>query len=124
MKRLATLLLLSNMAESRPQVDALSLDIKRLPFQRDYFFPEQKYWGYELLLQWDVSWNRFYLESNIPARTYNSRFRYVGWQYDMGYRLVPGVSLIWSHFSQHALDEYRYRYPISDSYGIRINFIK
>lgn len=117
-------LLVSTAALAEPQADRLSMDIKRLPFQRDFFFPEQKYWGYELRLNLDLSWGRFFLLNEIPARTYNDRFRYVAWSYDAGVNVLPGLDLIWSHNSQHALDEYRATYPVTDSYGIRITWFE
>jgi hypothetical protein len=111
-------------AELRPNVDAFSLDLKRLPFQRDYFFPEQSYWGHELQLNWDVSVGRVFMLNHIVSRTYGDRFRYVAWKYDLGYAVTDYLDVLWSHHSQHALDAYREAYPITDSYGIRLHFIK
>jgi hypothetical protein len=117
-------LLLSGTALAEPQLDKLTMDIKRMPFQRDFFFPGQESWGYELRLNLDLRWGRFFWDNEIPARTYDSAFKYIGWKYDAGVRLIPGVDVVWSHFSQHALDEHRDRFPVTDSYGVRITWFE
>lgn len=121
--RLLFLLLLTSPAFSAPRVDHLSLSGTRLPFQRDYFFPGQQYWGHELQLDWNVGWGSLFSENTITARTYNDRFRYVGWEFNTGFNLTKGFDLLWHHHSQHALDEYRDKFPVSDSYGFRLTFI-
>lgn len=120
----AALSLLPKTAKGAPQVDSLSLGILRLPYQNDYFYPDKKYWGYHLKLNWDVSWGSFFWENQIDSRTANSRFRDVSWYYVQGINLFPGLDLVHIHRSQHALDYERQNFPVTDSYGIRINFVK
>lgn len=115
--------LLAPSAFGAPQMDRLSLELARLPFNRDYFFPDQKYWGEEVRLQWDVSWGRWSAQNFTTGRTYDGRFRYVGWEFDNCFMLVPGLDLIWHHHSQHALDMARPQFPVLDAYGLKLTFI-
>jgi hypothetical protein len=64
------------------------------------------------------------MDNNLTGRTYNSRFRYVGWEYETGFNILPGVDVVWHHHSQHAMDLDRDRFPVMDSYGIRLTFIE
>jgi hypothetical protein len=120
LKSVLALLLLTSAAEAK--VRDLSLDLKRMPFNRDLLFPEKEYWGYETRLNADVQLGNFFMDNQITGRTYDSRYRYVSWGFDIGYRLTPWLDLVHSHLSQHAVDLYRDRFPIVDSYGIRLRF--
>ena len=120
MKKLYLLLLLSLPAQAR--VRDLSLDLKRMPFQRDFLFPDQTTWGYETRLNADVSLGVYFLDNRITGRTYDSRFRYVSWGFDHGIHVTPWLDLIHSHLSEHAIDLYRDKFPVRDSYGVRIRF--
>lgn len=108
---------------AKPSATHLSLQVSRMPFQRDYFFPERTAWGHELQLRWDVGWSRWFMDNNITGRTFNSRFRYVSWEYETGVKVTPGFDVIWHHHSQHAMDEYRNNFPVLDSWGVRLTFI-
>lgn len=120
MKHLCLLLLLSLPAQAK--VRELSLDLKRMPFQRDYLFPERTNWGHEVRLNADMDVGPYFLDNTITGRTYDSRFRYVAWGFDHGFHLTPWLDVIHSHLSEHAIDLYRDKFPVRDSYGIRIRF--
>lgn len=137
MKYLITLILLITSYTSYAEVTKLNLEATRMPFQRDYYIPEHTSWGYSLSLNMDVhktlfSYGRhdvdWFLESDITGQTRNSRFRNLWWRYVTGFSITPDVDLIWKHKSQHTLDEQvdfeKDKYPVSDSYGIRINFLR
>jgi len=120
MKYVLALALLTTAAEAK--VRDLSLDLKRMPYNRDYLFPGQQYWGYETRLNADVDIGRFFMDNQITGRTFDSRYRYVSWGFDVGIRLTPWLDIVHSHLSQHAIDLYRETYPVVDSTGIRIRF--
>ena len=120
-KLLVVLLLVPSIAKS--EVRALNLELKRLPYVRDYFMPDAKYWDAQLNLNWNVGFGAFFWENSIDARTRHSRFRYVAWEYKTGFDLTKHVALVWHHRSEHAMDIYSYKYPVRDSYGVRINFM-
>jgi hypothetical protein len=119
-RSMLALVLLTSAAEAK--VRDLSLDLKRMPFNRDYLFPEQQYWGYETRFNADVDVGRFFMDNQITGRTYDSRYRYVSWGFDIGYHLTPWLDVVHSHLSQHAIDLYRPAYPVTDAYGIRLRF--
>jgi hypothetical protein len=111
------------LALNPPSASHLSLGLSRLPHQRDLLFPDQKYWQHELNLRWNVEWGRWFMDNDITGRTANGRFRYVGWEYETGFRILPGLDVFWHHHSQHAIDWDRPKFPVTDSYGIRITFL-
>lgn len=124
------------------EVKKLNLELKRLPFQRDYYIPERTNWDYEVTLNMDLekflfcyplgeyqsNCVNFFLESDLTGQSANSRFRNLWWDYTVGLSILPDVDIIWDHRSQHALDEKtdfaNDKYPVRDSYGIRLNFKK
>jgi hypothetical protein len=120
MKYLCLLLLLSLPAQAK--VRELSLDLKRMPFQRDFLFPDRTNWGHEVRLNADMDVGPYFLDNTITGRTYDSRFHYVAWGFDHGFHLTPWLDVIHSHLSEHAIDLYRGTYPVRDSYGVRIRF--
>ena len=119
------------------EVKKLNLELKRMPFQRDYYFPERTAWDYEVTLNMDLGKELFtvgshnidfFFESDLTGQSANSRFRGLWWDYTLGFSILPDVDVIWDHRSQHALDEQTDfkddRYPVRDSAGIRLNFKK
>lgn len=116
------LLLLLTCTSLRAEVRELSLDLKRMPFQRDFMFPEQLYWGHEVKLTADMSLERYFQDNQVIGRTYGSRFRYVAWEFDHGIHILPWLDVIHSHKSEHAIDILLVKFPVRDSYGIRLRF--
>ena len=106
------------------EVTKFQLEAKRMPFQRDYFYPDSQHWQYHLDLLWDVRFWNFFWENDIAAKTAEERFRDVAWEYKVGVTILPQVDVLWHHRSQHALDYERDKFPVRDSYGVRINFLK
>lgn len=121
---------------SQAEVSKLNLELKKMPFQRDYYIPEHTSWDYEVTLNMDLKLNTInygyqsflFLESDLTGQSRNSRFRNMWWDYTLGFSLLPDIDIIWDHRSQHSLDEQvdyvNDKYPVTDSYGIRINFLK
>jgi len=122
MKYLCLLWLLSTISYAK--VRELSLDLKRMPFQRDFLFPDRTNWGHEVRMTADMNIGRWFIDNQLTGRTYDSRFRYVAWEYDTGFYILPWLDLIWSHKSQHTMDLYRDKFPVTDSYGIRLKFVE
>lgn len=120
---LLALFFLSDLAFGRGGLQQLDLELKRMPFQRDYFYPEQLKWGHEVSLKLRYDKSVFLFESDITGQTFNDRFHNVWWDYTVGVKLFWGFHAIWDHRSQHALDLERKRFPVKDSYGIRWNLI-
>lgn len=108
---------------AEPKVYHLALEASKIPFNRDFLFPETEKWDYQTRLLWGVGYDRWWMDNDITGRTYGSRFRYVAWEFTMGFRLLPGIDLIQYHKSQHAIDLDRDKFPVIDGYGIRITFV-
>lgn len=106
------------------KVSQLSLELKRMPFNRDFLFPDRTEWEFETSLLMDVSIGRWFMESDLTGRTAGSRYRYVGWQYTTGLRVAEWLDVIWDHHSEHAIDYERAKFPVRDGYGIRLNFVE
>jgi hypothetical protein len=106
------------------KVRELSLDLKRMPFQRDFLFPDRTNWQAETKLTADVSIGRWFLDNQITGRTYGDRYRYVAWEFDTGLYILPWLDILWSHKSEHAIDLYRDKFSVRDSYGIRLKFVE
>jgi hypothetical protein len=123
MKILLLLLAVCGSAHAAPQAYHLSLQLSRAPFNRDLLFPDQTSWDYETRLRWDVGWGRWFSDNVVTGRTFNSRYRYVSWEFETGFRLINGLDAIWHHHSQHAIDLDRSKFPVIDSYGVRLTFL-
>ena len=111
-------------AEQLQDVTYMNMEIKRMPYQRDALFPTTRKWDYELSLNFKWQKGRVFFESDLTGQTYDSRFRNMWWDYTLGIDIVPQVSVVWDHRSQHALDKFVDKFPVRDSYGIRWNMIK
>jgi len=116
------LLLLLFCTPLHAEVRELSLDLKRMPFQRDFMFPDQTDWGHEVKLTAGMGLGIYFQNNQVTGRTYGSRFRYVAWEFDHGITILPWLELIHSHKSEHAMDIFVDKFPVRDSYGIRLKF--
>ena len=119
---LLLMILFAGPALARPQTSYFAFEGTRIPFNRDFLFPNQEHWDYQVRLLWDVSWGRFWMGNDVTGRTYGSRFRYVSWEFTTGINLLPGLDIVHYHKSQHAIDWKRDKFPVIDGYGVRITF--
>jgi len=119
------LLLLSITTPTLADVQYLNLEAKRIPFQRDYYYPGMTEWGHEISLNMKTSIGKVWLESDITGQSRHSRFRNIWWDYTLGITTTDWLDIVWDHRSQHSLDmQNDSKYPVRDSYGIRIYFKK
>ena len=124
LKLINTLMLVFLSGTALAKVEYLNLELKRLPYQRDYLVPEQTAWDHEVSLNMKLELKRLWLESDLTGQTAQGRFRNMWWDYTLGVSIIPELDLVWDHRSQHSLDWEQDKFPIRDSYGIRINFKK
>lgn len=106
------------------EITKFELEATRMPFQRNYYFPDQNYWDYKVDLLWDVKVGRVFWENDIEGQTFHDAFKQVAWTYKLGVNLGYGVSAVWEHRSEHKLEAYSPAYPIRDSYGLRWDLLK
>jgi len=109
--------------EAQAKVTELTLDLKRMPFNLDYLFPDQTDWDYETRLNFSGEIGIFFMDNKVTGRTYDNRYHYVSWGFDMGFRVTDWLDVVHTHLSQHAIDIYREKFPVTDSYGARLNFL-
>lgn len=121
MKYLLTLLLLLPTV-SLADVEYMNLELKKMPFQRSYFFPGIEDWGHEVSLNFKASVGDMWIESDITGQARDSRFRRTWWDYTLGYQITEAFDLVWDHYSDHHIDWEKNKFQVRDSYGIRINF--
>lgn len=124
MKILLLILSLVMPCVAEAKVRELSLDLKHMPFQRDFLFPDQTSWQHEVKLTADGDIGPWFIDNQVTGRTYNSRFRYVSWEFDTGFHITKWLDILHSHKSEHALDLYKDKFPVRDSYGVRIKFVE
>lgn len=65
-------------------------------------------------------WNR------IEGVTDETQYRHIGWNFGLGLRLTPALSIGYEHHSQHALDRATplgAHFPVEDSVGFTWHFI-
>ena len=127
MKMLMALVILGTAHNSMAKAHSLNLELKRMPYQRDYFFPGMTQWEYAVSLNFkgSVANERVWLESDLTGQTRNSRFRNVWWDYTLGLKLHEELDIVWDHRSQHSMDMMTYdKFPVRDCWGIRINFLR
>src|SRR5687768_1997527 len=128
---LFVLVLVSSASYAKPfqwvSADRLSLELKEIaPGKRDpYFDQEEEHWQYKLNLLWDVRlMERLFLVSDSYFSTSNNKVTHIGWHYRSGIHVLDWLDIVHEHHSQHAADKSRpTKFPLEDSYGIRINFI-
>jgi len=126
MKFILTLLLLLGSSSAMAKVHHLNLELKRMPFQRSYFFPGITEWGHEASLNFKASLfdEHFWFESDITGQAKDNRFRRTWWDYTLGIKLSEEIDLVWDHYSDHHIDWEVEKFQVRDSYGIRINFLR
>lgn len=68
----------------------------------------------------------FYFNNVVHTRTdrgtdgSGGQFRTVGWNYHLGARVSPWLSVEYEHHSQHIMDATRSRVPLEDSLGFKL----
>lgn len=117
-------------------VDRLSLGITKFKGNRDPMtpdIPQDAYHG-RMAMQLDLSVTRFlFWENNVHVESVGDTPKTVGWHWIAGIRATSWLDLIAEHHSRHVMDQAQERYnpktgrrekfPVEDSYGVRINII-
>jgi len=118
-----------------PPVEAreLSMDVRKISILRDGYYPGKDDWYSYVGLNWNVSSYRIlYWENTVFFYGDRSQVRKIGWHYNLGAHVTNYVDFYWHHESEHDADHAqndadfpgRGRFPIENSYGIRVNFLK
>lgn len=69
--------------------------------------------------------NRVHGTSDRDTVNGGSQFRAVGWQLELGARVVPQVDIFYHHHSQHVLDyAYPAGFPVEDGVGFRLRIVE
>lgn len=92
---------------------------------RNYFFKDrdQRRYSLNLGLNLDIT-EDFFFNSLVTSMTDKNQFRFVGLDFDTGYRILHGFEVYFKHFSGHILDDtYDEGFPQDNSIGVRFRFI-
>ena len=116
-------------------LDHLSLDVSKFGCNREPMTPEIPCKDYKgrVRLNWNVGLLNDVLKwrNEIHTEGTDSKLMTVGWHYVLAIPLPKGFELFMEHHSRHTMDSTQptieggtkpLRYPVSDSYGIRIIF--
>ncbi len=134
-------LFVSNLAsawEFQPAVlDSMHLDVTRFTCNRELLTPEipcDQYRG-RVRLGFDVALlnDLVYWRNSVHSEGTRDKFETVGWQYEFAIPLPGNLELFMAHHSRHNMDQetpqpsegdYKQRFPVEDSYGIRFNLYR
>lgn len=108
-------------------VEKFSYEHKWTDKVRDPFIPNERNWRYKDNLYWNVSiFKEFFWDNNVEMYSTDSKVLSVGWQFYMGVRVTDWLDIVKDHHSRHVMEEERpsHSFPVEDSYGFRLNFIK
>jgi hypothetical protein len=98
------------------------------PNSRDPYAPQYTgQWEQRAALDWDLSvWKYGYWRNELHTETAGRVPKTVGWQWELGVQVGKHLDLFRAHHSRHIMDEpgpTRDRFPVQDSYGVRIHLI-
>ena len=69
---------------------------------------------------WGLAW-----DNRVFGNGTTAQYREVGWQYQVAIDTGPKLRWFWEHESRHILDDRRKDdFPLTNMYGLRINFYK
>lgn len=69
-------------------------------------------------------WNRVHGAADRDRGGSGGQFRQVGWNFEVGCRVIPKVDLYYTHHSQHVLDHaYDPGYSVEDGVGFRLRIL-
>jgi len=108
------------------RVEELFVEYRKYEVYRNpYYPPEKNDWTHTGEFHWTVSiLNRLYWENNFHmSMDETPQVRHGGWEYYMGFRVFNWLHAIKYHHSEHVFeDKFMRKFPVEDSYGIRIYF--
>jgi hypothetical protein len=109
------------------KVDRLFLETeKRSGVNREYYLVNRESARYDLNLGLDLEIPAsFYYNNRVTSTTDDNQFRFVGYRFEVGTRIIKGLEVYFQHFSGHALDEsFDEDFPQQNKIGIRFNLIR
>lgn len=119
-------------------LDKFSLKLMRFTCNRELQTPDIEcadYYG-RVATEFDLTILKYgFWRNEVHGEGTQAKFMTIGWHWEMGIRLTDQIEIYHDHHSRHVLDrEQRYewreashtwapiKYPVEDSYGIRIIF--
>lgn len=111
----------------------LSLDLRKVSIKRDPYYVNKDDWYSYVGLNWDISiLSYMFWDNKVFFYGDRAQVRKIGWHYDMGIRVTNQIDFYWHHESEHDADHdkadpdfpERGRFPIENSYGVRLKFLK
>lgn len=138
MKTLLILMLVGINTEgySKPKVSKVQFTFGNLINKRLSYIPEfnnhenffsdsdLERWAYESIIEVDVDYNKMYFNNDIIGYVTNRNYRYISWDFEIGYNLGKVIKLYYHHKSEHVMElERDTKYPLHDSVGFKLCLI-
>ena len=127
-------------ARSYLNLDEFSLKLAKFGCNREFQTPDLLCTDYigRVAAEFDVSLidDLIYWRNEVHGEGTSGKFMTVGWKWDLGIKL-GNLEFFWEHHSKHVMDRAQpyywdertqtarmIKYPVEDSYGVRIIFYK
>lgn len=133
MRPYVSILLLCASAVAQPlcaaplSVDKFYIEYRNYTALRDPYFPGKEDWKRRGEFHFNLGLlnSRIYMENNLHLTMDSTQVREAGWEYTVGVRTFKWLDIVKYHHSRHSLEAVQsQRFPVEDSYGVRIFFIK
>lgn len=135
-------LFMSSMAEAGQyrllDVDQLNMELAQFGCNRDPMVPEIECgdWRGRAEINADLRLITYmYWKNRVHGEGTNAAFKSVGWNYELGINVSKYIDVFYLHHSRHPLDQgnavhtssdgsytLRNKFPVEDSYGVRLIF--
>lgn len=108
------------------KVEELFIEYRKYEAYRNPYYPPGKNdWTHTGEFHWTVSvFERLYWDNTFHiSMDTTPQVRHGGWEYYTGFKVFPWFHVIKYHHSEHSFEQKQsHKFPIEDSYGIRIYF--
>ncbi len=129
MLKLFTLVLMMMSSDfALAKITEMSLEVRQMKTLRHAYYPEKRDWTGFVGLNWKWQKGGVYWDNQTAFYGDSSQVRHIFWEYEMGYSFKH-VDLFYYHKSEHIADSNPQdvgssdRFPLEDSFGVRINLL-
>lgn len=108
------------------KLEAMDFEHRKIEALRDPYFPNKDDWNNSTNFHFRIGLLKaFYWDNVIHMEMDQSQVRAGGWEWTMGLRVFSWMDVVKYHHSRHVMEESRQmKFPVEDSYGIKIYLIK
>lgn len=104
-------------------IDEAYIEWRKYEAYRNPLTPEKDDWQWKAEFHQTVSfYKRLYWDTNFHMSMDTSQIRYGGLEYYMGLKIMPWLHAVKYHHSEHCFDVDCGKFPVEDSYGVRLYY--